>query len=130
MLRDGETIILGPGNEEYKLAGETVVEEHGISADFTYEERLVLLTYIQFHFKMITQEQYNSEITRLGFTMEQLNTLFSTKGELLHKYDVMFKESMWDVFHTYLPRIEGFSEAMEQEIHQFIMSSSDVVNLA
>lgn len=67
-----------------------------------------------------------SEITRLGFTMEQLNTLFETKGELLHKYDVMFKESMWSFFIKFLHRIEGYTTEMENEIYQFIMSSSDI----
>jgi hypothetical protein len=59
-----------------------------------------------------------------------MNTLFTTKGELLHKYDVMFKESMWSFFISFLHRIEGYTAAMEQEIHQMIMNSSDVLNLA
>jgi len=78
---------------------------------------------------MISQEQYMSEITRLGFTMDQLKTLFETKGELLHKYDVMFKESMWTVFVTYLHRLEGYTTEMETSIYEYIMNASDINNL-
>jgi len=63
----------------------------GVARDFTYEERLVIIVYLQFHFKMITQEQYLAEITRIGFTIESMGTLISTKAEALKKYDGQFK---------------------------------------
>lgn len=49
----------------------TVEEEEvqtGVGKDFSYKERQVLLSYIQFMFKFITQEEYMAEVTRLGFT--------------------------------------------------------------
>jgi hypothetical protein len=89
-----------------------------IDADFTYEERVVIIIYIQYHFKFITQEQYMSEITRLGWTMDRMNDLFRSKGETLHKYDRMFKESMWGIFKGFFSKMEGFTTDMETWLYE------------
>lgn len=48
--------------------------------DFTYEERLIMITWIEYHyFHMITEEVFMSEITRLGYTIERVHTLVETK---------------------------------------------------
>jgi hypothetical protein len=42
-----QTTLIGPGNESY-------IKSNSITTVFTYKERLVLLTYIQWHFKLVT----------------------------------------------------------------------------
>ena len=49
-----------------------------------------------------------AEITRLGFTMDQVNILFKTKGEHLKAYDKTFKIAFWRVFRIQLRSIKGF----------------------
>jgi len=57
------------------------------SQAFTYEERLVIMVYMQFSLQMIDEAQYSAEITRLGFTMESINTLFQTKMHIFEKFE-------------------------------------------
>ena len=66
---------------------EDLEAEIGIASEFTYEERLVLLVYIQWQLELITEEVYITEIKRLGFTVEKLGALFKSKAESLQKYD-------------------------------------------
>ena len=51
VLEVGDEVSLSV--EEPEPAKPTIT---GVAHDFSYKERLVLLTYIQFHFKFITQE--------------------------------------------------------------------------
>lgn len=54
-----------------------------------------------------------AEITRLGFTMDQVNILFKTKGQQLKAYDSIFKNAFWKVFVEYLRDIKGFTKKIE-----------------
>jgi hypothetical protein len=47
IIESDKTILLGPHNEPY-------IKFKSITGVFSYKERLVLLSYIQWHFKLVT----------------------------------------------------------------------------
>ena len=65
---------------------------------------------------MIDQTQYHAEITRLGFTMESINTLFQTKMEIFNTFVDKMKEMIFTSMTTYFSRVEGFTQEMQQVV--------------
>ena len=57
----GKMCGAGWRNSMFDLQGierEEKVEEKGITGDFTLEERMVILYYVQWHLQLITEEEY------------------------------------------------------------------------
>jgi hypothetical protein len=65
---------------------------------------------------MIDQTQYQAEITRLGFTMESINTLFQTKMEIFNTFVDKMKEMIFTSMIIYFSRVEGFTQEMQQVV--------------
>jgi len=103
--------------------------EHGVDIDFTYEERMIIIVYFQWRLHMVTEEQYMSEVTRLGFTMESVNTVFQSKSHLLTKYDGQIKKLVIEFFTSYWTMIEGFTEEMFHYVIQIIGSEKSALGI-
>jgi hypothetical protein len=103
--------------------------EAGLTGTFTYVERQILLLNMQMQIKLITYEVYVKEITRLGYTVEKVNTLMTTKGSALSKFEMIMKEKVWSYFSSYLWNIPGFTAALEGEVKNLVMTNGDMRSL-
>jgi len=113
------------------LAIPLVEPKTGVDADFTYQERLVILYYIQYRMEFITETVYITEITKLGYSKDKMTTLLKQKAAAIGKYDTQFKKSMWQNYRVFLEKkIKGWNNKYEQRLYKIIMEAKDIMSLS
>ena len=103
----------------------TVTGNAVFEAEFTYIERQVFILNMQFQLQLITETQYWAEVTRLGWSREQVETLFKTKGAKMTGHQTIISEGVWSFFKSYLWNIPGFTADLESQVHGLFATGSD-----
>jgi len=60
-------------------------------SEFTVIERQIFYFYIQWHFQMISQQQFHYYLVQFGFNEASFQTLMETKGAALQSMETDFK---------------------------------------
>jgi hypothetical protein len=72
------------------------VSQHiAIDRFVTYQERMVILAYVQWELKLITETQFITEIKRFKFTKATAEKLFQEKGKTLQTFESSIKVVIW-----------------------------------
>jgi len=122
---EGYRIVLQVKNDKVLPLDDPNAKPVEISTIFTYQERQLILVYMQFHLTMITEEQYWAEVTRLGFSKEQVQTIFKTKMVHFQRYEEEMKAKIISTMKTNLMTITGFTQEMWTVVETTLTENGD-----
>jgi len=103
-----------------KPADEPSPQVVNVEESFTVVERQVIFFYIQFHYQMISQQQYMHSIESLGFSIETVGELIESKMTQLETMEATFKAGVTHSIEANLVKIQGFTEEMYGEVFSML----------